>query len=42
MMEILAEEFTAAGHQVKIATQVGSEAERNQDYEVVRLPTLKS
>jgi glycogen(starch) synthase len=42
MMEILAEEFTAAGHQVKIATRVASEAERNNDYDVVRLPTLKS
>jgi glycogen(starch) synthase len=42
MMEILAEEFTAAGHQVKVATLVASEAERNRDYEVVRLPTLKS
>jgi glycogen(starch) synthase len=42
MMEILAEEFTAAGHQVKIATQVASEVERSHDYEVVRLPTLRS
>ena len=42
MMEILAEEFTAAGHQVKVVTQVASEAERDHDYEVVRLPTLKS
>jgi glycogen synthase len=42
MMEILAEEFTAAGHQVHVATQVAIEAERNHDYEVVRLPTLKS
>jgi glycogen synthase len=42
MMEILAEEFTAAGHQVKIATQIAIEAERNHDYEVVRLPSLKS
>jgi glycogen synthase len=42
MMEILAEEFTAAGHQVKVATQVAIEAERNCDYEVVRLPNLKS
>lgn len=41
-MEILAEEFTAAGHQVKVATQVAIEVERNRDYEVVRLPTLKS
>jgi len=41
MMEILAEEFTAAGHQVKVATQVAAEVERDHDYEVVRLPTLK-
>src|SRR5262249_12881817 len=42
MMEILAEEFTAAGHQVKVATQVATEVERDHDYEVVRVPTLKS
>jgi glycogen(starch) synthase len=42
MMEILAEEFTAAGHRVKVATQVATEAERRHDYEVVRLPTLRS
>jgi glycogen(starch) synthase len=42
MMEILAEEFTATGHQVKVATQVATESERNYDYEVVRLPPLKS
>ena len=42
MMEILAEEFTAAGHQVKVATQVAVEGEPNHGYEVVRLPTLKS
>jgi glycogen(starch) synthase len=42
MMEILAEEFTAAGHQVKVVTQVATESEGNHDYEVVRLPTLKS
>src|SRR5258707_15600154 len=42
MMEILAEEFTANGHQVKVATQVAVEVERDHDYEVVRLPTLKS
>jgi glycosyltransferase involved in cell wall biosynthesis len=42
MMEILAEEFAAAGHQVRVATQVATEAERKHDYEVVRLPTLKS
>ena len=41
MMEILAEEFAAAGHQVKVATLVASESERTHDYEVVRLPTLK-
>jgi glycogen synthase len=42
MMEILAEEFMAAGHHVKIATQVASDVERSHDYEVVRLPSLKS
>jgi glycogen(starch) synthase len=42
MMEVLAEEFAAAGHQVKVATQVAIEAERSHDYEVVRLPTMKS
>jgi glycogen synthase len=42
MMEILAEEFAAAGHQVKVVTQVATELEGNHDYEVVRLPTLKS
>jgi glycogen synthase len=42
MMEILAEEFTAAGHQVKVVTQVASESERNHDYGVVRLPSMRS
>jgi glycogen synthase len=42
IMEILAEEFTAAGHQVKVVTQVATASERNHDYDVVRLPTLKS
>jgi hypothetical protein len=42
MMEILAEEFMAAGHQVNVVTQVASEAERDHDYEIVRLPSLKS
>jgi glycosyltransferase involved in cell wall biosynthesis len=42
IMEILAEEFTAADHQVKVVTQVAAEEESNLDYEVVRLPTLKS
>jgi glycogen(starch) synthase len=42
MMEILAEEFAARGHQVKVVTQIAAEAERDQDYEVVRAPTLKS
>jgi glycosyltransferase involved in cell wall biosynthesis len=42
MMEILAEEFSAAGHQVKVVTQVAIEVERNQDYEVIRSPTVKS
>jgi hypothetical protein len=34
MMEILAEEFTVADHQVKVATQIASEVERDPDYEV--------
>jgi len=42
MMEILAEEFTAAGHQVTVVTQVASRAERDHDYDIVRLPSLKS
>jgi glycogen synthase len=42
MMEILAEEFSAAGHRVNVVTQVASEAERDHDYEIVRLPSLKS
>jgi glycogen(starch) synthase len=42
MMEILAEEFTAAGHQVKVITQVAKEVQGTEDYEVVRFPTLKS
>ena len=41
-MEILAEEFTVAGHQVKVATQVATKVERDRDYEIVRLPILKS
>src|SRR5215510_14609676 len=35
MMEILAEEFTAAGHRVKVVTQVSGKAEDDHDYEVV-------
>jgi glycogen synthase len=42
MMEILAEEFTAEGHQVKVVAQVASESERTHRYEVVRSPSLKS
>ena len=41
-MEILAEEFTVAGHQVKVATQVATKVERDRDYEIVRVPILKS
>jgi glycogen(starch) synthase len=43
MMEMLAEEFTAAGHRVKVVTQIAAaESEsNNHDYEVVRSPTLK-
>jgi len=42
IMEILAEEFTAASHQVKVTTQVPSEMERDCIYEVVRMPALNS
>ena len=42
MMEILAEEFAAAGHQVKVITQVPAEVECQHAYEIVRLPTLRS
>jgi glycogen(starch) synthase len=42
MMEILAEEFTAKGHQVKVATQIPGKVERDHDYDVIRLPSLKS
>jgi glycogen(starch) synthase len=41
MMEILAEEFIAAGHRVKVVTQVAGKAESDHDYEVVRLPSLQ-
>ena len=41
-MEILAEEFSAAGHQAKVVTQVASESERIHHYEVVRSPSVKS
>ena len=42
MMEILAEEFSAAGHQVKVVTRVAIEVERDQTYEVIRSPTMRS
>jgi glycogen(starch) synthase len=42
MMEILADEFAAAGHQVRVVTQTASEEERDCGYEVVRLPRLRS
>src|SRR5260370_38964796 len=42
MMEILAEEFAAAGHQVKVISQVPAENERQPAYEIVRLPTLRA
>src|SRR5262249_49525654 len=42
MMEILAEEFAAEGHQVKVVTQVPTENDRDQDYEIVRSPSLQS
>jgi glycogen synthase len=40
MMEILAEEFVAAGHQVRVVTQTPAEEEGDCSYEVVRLPSL--
>jgi glycogen synthase len=42
MMEILAEEFAAAGHQVKVITQVPAEGDCQNAYEIVRLPTLRA
>ena len=39
-MQILGEEFSPSGHQVKVVTQVPIELERNQDYEVIRSPTV--
>jgi glycosyltransferase involved in cell wall biosynthesis len=42
MMEILAEEFTAKGHEVKVVTQIAVEVDRDHDYEIIRLPNLKS
>jgi len=41
MMEILAEEFITAGHQVKVVTQVAAKAESDYGYEVVRVPSLQ-
>jgi glycogen synthase len=42
MMEILAEEFIAAGHCVKVVTLTGSRDERDCDYEVIRSPSWSS
>jgi glycogen synthase len=42
MMEVLAEEFVAAGHQVRVVTLTASEAERDCNYEVVRSPSIHS
>lgn len=42
MMEILAEEFVYAGHEVRVATRSFGEGETSPDYEVVRLPSLRS
>jgi glycogen synthase len=42
MMEILAEEFIAAGHQVIVVTETEDKLRWNNDYEVVRRPSLKS
>lgn|SRR5262249_52977917 len=41
-MEILAEEFTAAGHHVRVVTQTAQGEEWDCAYEVVRLPGLHS
>jgi glycosyltransferase involved in cell wall biosynthesis len=41
MMEILAEEFVSAGHQVRVVTQTGNAANRHYPYDVVRLPSLR-
>ena len=40
-MEILAEEFGMAGHQVMVITQTDNEVERESKYDVVRLPSLQ-
>jgi glycogen synthase len=42
MMEILAEEFVAAGHQVRVVTQTDTELEHSSGYEVIRLPNLQT
>jgi glycosyltransferase involved in cell wall biosynthesis len=42
MMEILAEEFAAAGHSVVVVTESTSKAERECNYEVVRSPSFQS
>jgi glycosyltransferase involved in cell wall biosynthesis len=42
MMEILAEEFVAAGHQVKVVTETKSGVDRDGSYEVIRSPNLQS
>jgi glycogen synthase len=42
MMEILAEEFSAAGHPVVVVTESTSEVERECNYEVVRSPSFLS
>jgi glycogen(starch) synthase len=42
MMEILAEEFVAAGHEVRVVTLTATEEEGNCGYEVVRLPSLRA
>jgi hypothetical protein len=42
MMEILAEEFVAAGHRVRVVTQTATHEEGDCSYEVVRSPSLRA
>ena len=41
MMEILAEEFLSAGHEVRVVTQTGNAINRHYAYDVVRLPSRR-
>jgi glycogen synthase len=42
MMEILAEEFAAAGHEVRVVTLTANGEKCDSNYDVVRLPGLRS